>query len=93
MALYRNGEVEAIESELDEFMPELTSDQFTRRRHILAEHIYPKYDLYQELYSLFYKGSNEDRVLPLKEDIPNRVKEIVDDIYFPKHSGLSNESK
>ena len=93
MALYKNGEIECIEQELDAFMPKITDEQFTRRRCILAEHIYPKYELYQQLFELFYRGSNEKRVLPLREEIVERVKEIVDDIHFPKHSGLSNESK
>jgi hypothetical protein len=93
MALYRNGEVEAIERELDEFTPKLTGDQFTRRRHILAEHIYPKYDLYQELYSLFYNGGKKKRIPLTKEDIVEKVKEIVDDIHFPKNQAVKNGTK
>ena len=49
MALYKYGEVEAIEYDLDQFCPKLTDEQFTKRREILMNHIFPKYDILENL--------------------------------------------
>jgi hypothetical protein len=48
MPLYKYGAVEALEDKLTEIFGKPTDEQFTKRRVLLSEYIFPLYDELQK---------------------------------------------